>query len=75
MVGFLFSVAHDVQPSTFVLYATYRYGWDARTIGLTLAAVGVCGAIVSGGLVGSVVKQLGERATLLVGLAFGAPAS
>jgi DHA1 family tetracycline resistance protein-like MFS transporter len=71
VVGFLFSVAHDVQPSTFVLYASYRYEWDARTIGLTLAAVGVFGAIVSGGLVGAVVTRLGERATLLVGLAFG----
>jgi len=71
-VGFLFSVAHDVQPSSFVLYTTYRYEWDARTIGMTLAAVGLCGAIVSGGLVASVVKHLGERATLLVGLGFGA---
>jgi DHA1 family tetracycline resistance protein-like MFS transporter len=60
-----------VQPSTFVLYTTYRYGWDASTIGLTLAAVGVFGAIVSGGLVGSVVTRIGERATLLVGLCSG----
>ncbi len=71
LVGFLFSVAHAVQPSTFVLYTTYRYAWDARSIGLTLSAVGVFGAIVSGGLVGAVVSRLGERATLLVGLAFG----
>jgi len=71
VVGFLFSVAHEVQPSTFVLYTTYRYGWDASTIGLTLAAVGVFGAIVSGGLVGSVVTRIGERATLLVGLCSG----
>jgi len=70
-VGFLFSIAHEVQPSTYVLYATYRYDWDASTIGLTLAAVGVCGAIVSGGLVGAIVSRIGERATLLVGLAFG----
>lgn len=71
VVAFLFSVAHDVQPSTFVLYTTYRYAWDAATIGLTLAAVGVFGAIVSGGLVGVVVTRVGERATLLAGLAFG----
>ena len=35
-------VAHVVLPSTFVLYATYRYGWDTTTVGLTLALVGVC---------------------------------
>jgi len=30
-----------VLPSTFVLYATYRYGWDEKTVGLTLAMVGL----------------------------------
>jgi DHA1 family tetracycline resistance protein-like MFS transporter len=71
LAGFLYNVAHDVQPSTFVLYTDYRYGWDARTVGLTLAAVGVCSALVQAGLVGRVVARLGERRTLLLGLAFG----
>ena len=33
---------------TFVLYATYRYGWDTTTVGLTLAMVGVCAMVVQG---------------------------
>ena len=40
-VWFLSNLAHDVQPSMFVLYTDYRYGWDPRTVGLVLAFVGV----------------------------------
>jgi DHA1 family tetracycline resistance protein-like MFS transporter len=29
---FLRHVAHAALPSTFVLYATYRYGWDSRLV-------------------------------------------
>ena len=44
------------------------------TVGLTLALVGVCTAIVSGGLVGPIVKRLGERRAALTGLACGVAA-
>jgi len=55
-----------------VLYAAYRYGWAETNVGLTLAFVGVCSAVVQGALVGPVVARLGERPTLLVGLLCGA---
>lgn len=71
-VTLLYYVAHEVLPSSFVLYTGYRYGWDTQTIGLTLAAVGVCTAIVSGGLVGPIVKRLGPRGGVLLGLTCGA---
>jgi DHA1 family tetracycline resistance protein-like MFS transporter len=71
-VTFLSSLAHESLPNTFVLYATYRYGWDQQTIGLALATVGVCYAVVQGGLVGRIVGGLGERKALIVGLLFGA---
>ena len=70
-VTFLRSLAHAALPSTFVLYAGYRYGWDERTVGLTLAGMGVCGMVVSGGLVGPTVTRFGERAVLIAGLLFG----
>jgi len=54
-----------------VLYTDYRYGWDARTVGLTLAAVGLLSAVVGGGLVRFAIPRLGERGSLLVGLACG----
>jgi DHA1 family tetracycline resistance protein-like MFS transporter len=70
-VYFLGQLAHVVLPSTFVVYAIYRYGWDERTVGLTLAAVGICSFIVQGGIVRPTVKRLGERRTLMIGLVFG----
>src|SRR5262249_45239447 len=46
--NFLEQVAHQVLPSVFVLYAAYRYGWNERTAGFTLALVGICTATVLG---------------------------
>lgn len=67
----LYSLAHEVLPSTFVLYATHRYGWDGTVTGLTLAAVGVASLAVQGGLVRPVVARFGERRALVAGLGFG----
>jgi DHA1 family tetracycline resistance protein-like MFS transporter len=72
LVNFLAQIAHVVLPSTFVLYATYRYGWDATTVGLTLALVGVCLMAVQGLAIGPIVRRLGERRALLLGLLSGA---
>jgi DHA1 family tetracycline resistance protein-like MFS transporter len=69
--GFLSRLAHDSLPSTFVIYAQYRYGWDAGMVGLSLAAVGACSMVVQAGLVGPVVSWLGERRALFGALAFG----
>jgi DHA1 family tetracycline resistance protein-like MFS transporter len=68
---FLFQVAHWVLPSSFVLYTGYRYGWSSFTIGTTLALVGVCNIAVQGFLVRPVVKRLGERRALVLGLVCG----
>ena len=66
-----FYLAHQVLPSVFVLYASFRYGWNEKTVGLTLAIVGVCGMAVQGGIVKRVVADFGERRAVLAGLLFG----
>ncbi|MEO6222225.1 MAG: TCR/Tet family MFS transporter [Vicinamibacterales bacterium] len=71
-VTVFYQMAHHVLPSVFVLYGSYRYGWDPRATGLTLAAVGVVSVIVQGGMVRPLVARFGERRTLLLGLASGA---
>jgi len=71
-VVFIANLAHYVYPSVFVLFADYRYGWGQKEVGYVLAAVGVLSIIVNAGLVGPIVKRLGERRALLVGLSFGA---
>ena len=70
-VGFLSNFAHFVLPSTMVLYASFRYGWDTRTVGFFLMAVGLCSAVVQGGMVRPLVARFGQRTTLLTGLIFG----
>jgi DHA1 family tetracycline resistance protein-like MFS transporter len=71
VAGFLQRFAHGSLPSMFVLYADYRYGWSAKAVGLTLAAVGVSQMIVSGGLVRPAIARLGERGTMMLGLTSG----
>jgi DHA1 family tetracycline resistance protein-like MFS transporter len=70
-VDFLANVAHQVLPSVFVLYAAYRYGWGETTVGLTLAFVGVCSAIVQGLLIGPIVNRMGPRRALMLALLAG----
>ena len=69
-IQFLAYVAHNVF-SVWALYAIFRYNWDQLTIGISLMVVGVCTAIISGGLTGRMVKRFGEKRTLYIGQFFG----
>ena len=70
-VVFVANFAHYVYPSTFVLFADAAFGWKEKQAGYVLAAVGVLGVVVNVVLVGRLVKALGERRALLLGLACG----
>jgi DHA1 family tetracycline resistance protein-like MFS transporter len=70
-VMFLISLAHVVYPSTFVLYADFRFGWGAEMVGYTLSGVGVLAIVVQGGLIKRIIGWLGERGALLFGLGCG----
>jgi DHA1 family tetracycline resistance protein-like MFS transporter len=70
-VNFLYYLAHQVLQSVMVLYVGYRYNWSARTVGLTLAVIGIGSVIVQGGLVRPVVARIGDRRALVTGLVFG----
>jgi DHA1 family tetracycline resistance protein-like MFS transporter len=71
VVVFLYYLAHQALQNVWVLYTEYRYGWNTRSVGISLALVGVCAVIVSGGLVGPYVKKFGERFSLVSGLFYG----
>jgi DHA1 family tetracycline resistance protein-like MFS transporter len=71
-VNFLGYVAHEVYATVYVLYATYRYGWGQRMIGVSLAIVGIASMVISSGVVGPVVARFGERRALFAGLLLGA---
>ncbi|TBR10167.1 MAG: MFS transporter [Lysobacter sp.] len=70
-VVFLANMAHYVYPSTFVLFADVRYGWGEREVGYVLAVVGVLSVVVNTLVVGRLVRRLGERRALVLGLACG----
>ena len=65
-IQFISYTAHEVVQ-IYVLYAIYRYAWGEKTVGLSLAFVGVCTVIISGGMVRPLVSRLGERRTLYAG--------
>jgi len=60
-----------VFPTVFVLYAEHRYGWGVAAVSLCITAFGICSAIVQAGLSGRLVRALGERRVILIGLLCG----
>ncbi len=72
VVKFLNDIAFLSFQSTFALYAMYRYHWGPREIGLTLTLYAVLSGVVQAGLVGRIVKAVGERGSVVWGLIFGA---
>jgi DHA1 family tetracycline resistance protein-like MFS transporter len=71
VVNFLAYLAHEVYSTVWVLYAMYRYNWNEKQIGMSLAVVGITSMITMAGLVGPTVKRIGERKALFAGLFFG----
>jgi DHA1 family tetracycline resistance protein-like MFS transporter len=69
---FLIHLAHQVLPSIWVLYTSYRYHWTVGQTGMSLAIVGLTAAIVQGGLTRLVVKRIGEERATTFGLAIAA---
>jgi DHA1 family tetracycline resistance protein-like MFS transporter len=70
-IQFLAYLAHNVF-SIWTLYAIYRFAWNTDWVGYSFMVVGICAAVVSGGLTGRLVKRWGERRTLYTGQFFGA---
>lgn len=71
LAQFFYMVAHNVYPAVFTFFAMYRYGWDGKMISYALGLVGVMSIIVNGILVGPIVRELGERRSIIAGLTFG----
>lgn len=67
----LFNVAFQILQSVWVLYTTYRFGWNVQQTGLSLMLVGLGSAIVQGGLVRIIVGRLGERRSVVLGQSVG----
>ncbi|HRK03102.1 MAG TPA: MFS transporter, partial [Oligoflexia bacterium] len=66
-VHVLTQLAGQTHPSIWTLYTQHRYGWNAASVGLSLAVVGILSAFSQGVLTGVFVKRFGERKTVLLG--------
>ena len=71
-VDFIYWMSFAVYQTTFALFGANRFGFDAARTGYFLSAFGFLGVIVQGGLVGPIVRRLGERRTLTAGLLLAA---
>jgi MFS transporter, DHA1 family, tetracycline resistance protein len=73
MAGVVFctQLAHHVLPACSVLYAGYRYNWDALGVGGLLALVGVTNAIVQALLIRPTLARFGDIIAMVIGLVGG----
>lgn len=65
------NLAGQCLQSTWVLWTSARFGWGARDNGLSLAAFGVVSLVFQTGLSRVLLPRLGEKRTVLIGLAIG----
>jgi DHA1 family tetracycline resistance protein-like MFS transporter len=72
VITVLVGLASNFLHSIWVLYSQYRFAWGPSEVGWSLAVVGLVAAIVQGGLIGPVVRKLGEPLALTIGLGISA---
>ena len=71
-MNFLLQLQMNVWPMVYVLYVSHRYHWSSTVIGLVMMISGAAGIGVQMGLVGPVVRRIGERGAVVLGVSFGA---
>jgi MFS transporter, DHA1 family, tetracycline resistance protein len=69
VVMFLVITAQALMETTFGLWADAELAWGPREVGWTLAGLGAGAVVLQGGGAGRAARLLGERLTLLIGLA------
>jgi DHA1 family tetracycline resistance protein-like MFS transporter len=69
IVFFMFSGIGEVYGTCWALWGYDAFRWNGLWIGLSLGTYGACQALAQAFLPGPVVKLLGERATILAGVA------
>ena len=68
LVYLLLSIAFFVYPSVWAFFGRAQFDWDARMVGLSLAAYGFGIAIIQGVLIRPILTRLGEKRTALLGM-------
>jgi DHA1 family tetracycline resistance protein-like MFS transporter len=68
VVLFLLYMGGMAIHSTWNYYTIEKFQWNINDVGLSLAAVGVCIAIVQGGLAGKISAKFGNEKTALISM-------
>ncbi|OFA00577.1 TCR/Tet family MFS transporter [Duganella sp. HH101] len=68
-IFFIFSATGEVYGTCWALWGSDTFHWSGLGIGLSLGAFGVCQTLAQAFLPGPAVRLLGERATILTGVA------
>lgn len=64
---FLIITAFSIMTTAFVLYAQFKFGYDAFQVGLLFMYIGLLSAAMQGGLVGFLTKKFGEKLLVVIG--------
>lgn len=65
---FVVSLAFSGLEATFALYIHDLYGFTSKDLGYMFLVMGIISAMVQGGMIGKMVKRLGEPAVLSLGI-------
>lgn len=68
VISFVISLAFFVYPSVWAYFGKLQFGWSPSMIGLSLGAFGIGIAIVQGVLMRPILKAIGERNAVVLGL-------
>ncbi|GAB4048093.1 tetracycline resistance MFS efflux pump [Spirosoma litoris] len=65
-------IAGFAVQGTWTFYTMEKFKWDEKTVGLSLATIGLSFAIVQGGLSRIIIPKLGQEKSVYVGMMFSA---
>ena len=68
IISFVYSIAFFVYPSIWAYFGKLQFGWGPGMIGLSLGAFGIGIAIAQGLLMRPILKRIGERNAVMLGL-------
>ena len=69
LINFIFTLAFTAMEAVYPLFSQKVFGWKALENGYIFTYVGVIIVLMQGGMVAQIVKRIGERATMILGLA------
>jgi len=68
LVFFLIYLSHHATQSTWTYYTMFRFGWDEVMVGISLGVVGICVAVVQGGLTRWCIPKMGLTNAVYLGI-------